>query len=294
MSASAIQTQKFIQVVRWPSCRRRRLSRYRTRRTPGADRAERRRQDDAAHCIAGTHQPTSGRALLFGKDISNLPENHRRTALGMGRTFQISNICTDLSVRENLLLAALGNDARKWVMMRPARAFADIGARVERRMENIGLAERADELVKFFLMANAGSWSLALALISDPKVLLLDEPCAGLSPSERRVCGLSRLCRRDITLLMIEHDIDIALALADRVTVLHRGRIILDGTPGEVQKDEQVREVYWAASDPLLAVRDIHPYYGDSYVLHGLSLELVPGADRRHSGRNWVKWARRR
>jgi branched-chain amino acid transport system ATP-binding protein len=197
------------------------------------------------HCIAGTYRPTSGRALLFGKDISNLAEN-RRTALGMGRTFQISNICTDLSVRDNLLLAALGNDSRKWLMHRSAGSFPDISARVETSAANNGLAVRADELVKFLSYGERRQLELALALISDPKVLLLDEPCAGLSPSERQ--SFSRIISelpRDITLLMIEHDIDIALALADRVTVLHRGRVILDGTPGEVQKDEQVREVYF-------------------------------------------------
>jgi branched-chain amino acid transport system ATP-binding protein len=197
------------------------------------------------HCIAGTYRPTSGRALLFGKDISNLAEN-RRTALGMGRTFQISNICTDLSVRDNLLLAALGNDSRKWLMHRSAGSFPDISARVETSVANNGLAVRADELVKFLSYGERRQLELALALISDPKVLLLDEPCAGLSPSERQ--SFSRIISelpRDITLLMIEHDIDIALALADRVTVLHRGRVILDGTPGEVQKDEQVREVYF-------------------------------------------------
>ncbi len=197
------------------------------------------------HCIAGTHRPTSGRVLLSGADISNLAEN-RRTSLGMSRTFQISNICTDLSVQENLLLAALGNDSRKWKMLRRAASFPDISARVEKSVTDIGLAARADELVKFLSYGERRQLELALALISDPKVLLLDEPCAGLSPSERQ--SFSRIVSalpRDITLLMIEHDIDIALALADRVTVLHRGRVILDGTPGEVQKDDQVREVYF-------------------------------------------------
>jgi branched-chain amino acid transport system ATP-binding protein len=137
------------------------------------------------HCIAGTYRPTSGRALLFGKDISNLAEN-RRTALGMGRTFQISNICTDLSVRDNLLLAALGNDSRKWLMHRSAGSFPDISARVETSVANNGLAVRADELVKFLSYGERRQLELALALISDPKVLLLDEPCAGLSPSERQ------------------------------------------------------------------------------------------------------------
>jgi branched-chain amino acid transport system ATP-binding protein len=197
------------------------------------------------HCIAGTHRPTAGRVELFGQDISNVAE-HRRTALGMGRTFQISNICTDLSVRENLLLAALGNDRRKWLMVHSADSLPDIADRVEQSLLNIGLKARADELVKFLSYGERRQLELALALNSDPKVLLLDEPCAGLSPSERQ--SFSRIISalpRDITLLMIEHDIDIALALADRVTVLHRGRVILDGTPGEVQKDEQVREVYF-------------------------------------------------
>ena len=197
------------------------------------------------HCISGTHRPTSGRVLLFGQDISNIAEN-RRTALGMGRTFQISNICTDLSVRENLRLAALGNDRRKWVITRAAGSFPDIATRVEQSLQKIGLAERADDEVKFLSYGERRQLELALALISDPKVLLLDEPCAGLSPSERQ--SFSRIISalpRNITLLMIEHDIDIALALADRVTVLHRGHVILDGTPGEVQQDEQVREVYF-------------------------------------------------
>lgn len=197
------------------------------------------------HCIAGTHRPTAGRVKLFGQDISNVAE-HRRTALGMGRTFQISNICTDLSVRENLLLAALGNDRRKWLMVRSADSLPDIADRVAHSLQNIGLKARADELVKFLSYGERRQLELALALNSDPKVLLLDEPCAGLSPSERQ--SFSRIISalpRDITLLMIEHDIDIALALADRVTVLHRGRVILDGSPAEVQKDEQVREVYF-------------------------------------------------
>ena len=100
--------------------------------------------------------------------------------------------------------------------------------------------------MKFLSYGERRQLELALALASDPKVVLLDEPCAGLSPSERqRFSGLIRELPRDITLVMIEHDIDIALALADRVTVLHRGSIIFDGTPGEVKTNAQVREVYF-------------------------------------------------
>jgi branched-chain amino acid transport system ATP-binding protein len=197
------------------------------------------------HCIAGTLQPSGGRVLMFGADIGSLPEN-RRTARGMGRTFQISNVCTDLTVIENVLLAMLGTDVRKWTMHRPLTAFADLRAQARTSLARVGLEDRPDETVKFLSYGERRQLELALALASHPKVLLLDEPCAGLSPSERQ--KLSRLVNelpRDITLIMIEHDIDIALALADRVTVLHRGRVILEGTPGDVRTNPEVREVYF-------------------------------------------------
>ena len=183
--------------------------------------------------------------LLFGDDISALPEN-RRTARGMGRTFQISNVFTDLTVLENLLLAIVGTDRRKWIMHRPVSSFAAERAQALDGLARVGLGDRADELVKFLSYGERRQLELALALNVNPKVLLLDEPCAGLSPSERqRFSQLIAALPREITLIMIEHDIDIALALADRVTVLHHGKVILDGTPGEVQTNAQVREVYF-------------------------------------------------
>jgi branched-chain amino acid transport system ATP-binding protein len=197
------------------------------------------------HCIAGTLQPSDGRVVMFGTDISGLPEN-RRTARGMGRTFQISNVCTDLTVMENLQLAMLGTDARKWTMHRPLGALAGLRQRGEAGLARVGLADRADETVKFLSYGERRQLELALSLASDPRVLLFDEPCAGLSPNERqRLFRLIKELSRDITLIMIEHDIDIALALADRVTVLHRGNVIFDGTPNEVRTDAQVREVYF-------------------------------------------------
>ncbi|MEA2928244.1 MAG: branched-chain amino acid transport system ATP-binding protein [Hyphomicrobiales bacterium] len=197
------------------------------------------------HCIAGTQQATHGSVWMFGTNITTLAE-HRRTGLGMGRTFQISNVCTDLTVMENLTLAMLGTDRRKWVMYKSARVFAGLRDRGSAELSRVGLQGRADETVKFLSYGERRQLELALALASNPKVVLLDEPCAGLSPSERqRFSGLIRELPRDITLVMIEHDIDIALALADRVTVLHRGNIIFEGTPGKVQTNAQVREVYF-------------------------------------------------
>ena len=197
------------------------------------------------NCIAGTLRPSAGRVMMFGMDISRLAEN-RRTALGMARTFQISNVCTDLTVAENMLLAMLGTDRRKWIMHRPMGAFRELRERAVDGLAKVGLDRRADEPVKVLSYGERRQLELALALNSDPKVLLLDEPCAGLAPDERqRLSQLVTGLPRNITLIMIEHDIDIALALADRVTVLHRGNVILDGTPGEVQSNPEVREVYF-------------------------------------------------
>jgi len=197
------------------------------------------------NCIAGTLRATSGRVLLFGKDISRLAEN-RRTALGMGRTFQISNVFTDLTVFENLMLSIIGTSRRKWIMHRPVASFAAERTQARDGLARVGLGDRAGAPVKFLSYGERRQLELALALNVNPKVLLLDEPCAGLSPSERqRFSQLIAALPRAITLIMIEHDIDIALALADRVTVLHHGKIILDGTPNEVQTNALVREVYF-------------------------------------------------
>ena len=197
------------------------------------------------NCIAGTLHATAGRVLLFGRDISALAEN-KRTALGMGRTFQISNVFTDLTVFENLMLSVIGTSRRKWIMHRPVASFTAERAQALDGLAKVGLGDRAGEPVKFLSYGERRQLELALALNVNPRVLLLDEPCAGLAASERRrFSQLIAALPRAITLIMIEHDIDVALALADRVTVLHHGKVILDGTPGEVQTNALVREVYF-------------------------------------------------
>ena len=197
------------------------------------------------HCITGTHQASSGSVKLFGDDVTYLPE-YRRTKLGMGRTFQITNVCTDLSLIENLSLAIVGTDQRKWILNRSLSAFSDVRAQAFATLEAVGLKERADEPVKLFSYGERRQLELALALSTHPRVLFLDEPCAGLSPSERqRIFNMIRALPREITLVMIEHDMDVALGLADRVTVMNRGRVMAEGTPAEMQSDPEVRNVYF-------------------------------------------------
>ena len=197
------------------------------------------------HCVTGTLRPSAGRVALFGRDVTGLPE-HRRTALGMGRTFQITNLFGELSLLENLSLALLGTERRKWVMHRPLESYEDVRRRALAGLERMGLAQRANEAVKQISYGERRQLELALALNTGPRVIFLDEPCAGLSPSERQnVSRMIAALPRDITLVMIEHDMDVALALADRVTVLHRGRVILEGSPQEVQANPEVRDVYF-------------------------------------------------
>ena len=197
------------------------------------------------HCVTGTLQASSGRVKLYGHDVTHMPE-HRRTKLGMGRTFQITNVFTDLSLTENLALSIMGTDRRKWVVHRPLEAFPAIRAQALAGLDAVGLKDRADHPVRLLSYGERRQLELALALNTGPKVLFLDEPCAGLSPSERqRIFSMIRGLPRDITVVLIEHDMDVALGLADRVTVMHRGRVMAEGTPEEVQANAQVRDVYF-------------------------------------------------
>jgi branched-chain amino acid transport system ATP-binding protein len=197
------------------------------------------------HCITGTLRPSTGRVLVFGRDVTHLAE-HRRTALGLGRTFQISNVFTELPLLDNLVLACLGTDRRRWVLHRPLTAYPDLVERAVQTLERIGLAHRAEEAVARLSYGERRQLEMGLALAARPRALLLDEPCAGLAPAERlRLARLIAALPRELTVLMIEHDMDVALSLADRVTVLHRGRVVVEDTPDAIQRNPAVREVYF-------------------------------------------------
>ena len=197
------------------------------------------------HCITGTLRATSGAVKLNGHDVTREPE-HQRTKRGIGRTFQITNVFADLTLSENMALAIIGTDRRKWIVGRPLTAFPAVREMVLTGLAAVGLRERADEQVKYLSYGERRQLELALALGTQPKVLFLDEPCAGLSPSERqRIFAMVRELPRDITVVMIEHDMDVALGIADRVTVMNRGEVMAEGTPAQIQADANVRDVYF-------------------------------------------------
>jgi branched-chain amino acid transport system ATP-binding protein len=197
------------------------------------------------HCVTGTLRPSSGSVRLSGTDVTDFPE-HRRTRLGISRTFQITNVLTELTLAENIALAIVGTDRRKWICYRPLDAFPAVREQALAGLEAVGLVHRADEPVRLLSYGERRQLELALALNTRPRVLFLDEPCAGLSPSERqRIFRLVRALPREITVVMIEHDMDVALGFADLVTVMNRGRVMAEGTPAEVQSNPQVRDVYF-------------------------------------------------
>ena len=197
--------------------------------------------------VAGVLPVTAGSIRLFGEDVTRAPA-HRRAARGLARTFQITNLFPGLTVMENCLLAVQALTPVKFSMLRPVAAYPRLRARARAMLAAVGLETVDEVLVANLSHGEQRQLEIALALAGQPRLLLLDEPTAGLSPAESRLMA-DLLAGLDpaITVLMIEHDMDIALALASHVTVLHYGRVIADGTREEIRADPQVREVYLGA-----------------------------------------------
>ncbi len=197
--------------------------------------------------ISGELPVGAGRISLFGENVTRLP-SHRRAALGLARTFQITNLFPTLSVFENCRLAVQALSRVKYSMLRPCRHFAVLDDEARAVLASVGLGERAGAQVRNLSHGEQRQLEIALALASRPRVLLLDEPTAGLSPAESRsMAALLRQLDAAITVLIIEHDMDIALELSDMVTVLHYGRVIADGPREDVKADPQVKEIYLGA-----------------------------------------------
>ncbi|MBI2315677.1 MAG: ABC transporter ATP-binding protein [Betaproteobacteria bacterium] len=197
--------------------------------------------------ISGVLPSSSGRVRLCGRDITNAPM-YRRAHLGLARSFQITRIFRDISVLDNLMLALHGTLRSRYDMFRPAVSYQDIVARAQQLLESVGLWQRRDELAKNMSYGEQKKIEIALALSSAPKVLLLDEPTAGLDIAEiPEFVKLIKAVARGTTVLFSAHDMDVVFGLAERVVVLYTGRIIADGTPGEIQSDPLVKECYLGA-----------------------------------------------
>jgi branched-chain amino acid transport system ATP-binding protein len=197
--------------------------------------------------VSGAIPVSSGTMELFGRDITGMP-SHRRAALGLARTFQINNLFPALTVLENCLLAVQALTRTKFSMFRPLDRYPALAERARATLASVGLADRVGATVRHLSHGEQRQLEIALALAGQPRVLLLDEPTAGLSPAESQLMArLLRTLDPAMTVLMIEHDMDIALEMAERVTVLHYGRVIADGLREEVKANPLVREIYLGA-----------------------------------------------
>ena len=193
--------------------------------------------------ITGDYSVTSGTVELYGTDVTHLPP-HRRTRLGLARTYQNSLLFMGLSVEDSLVLAFRGVRGGRFSPVWPRRADEGRDRAVE-VARLVHLEDVFDQRVSSLSHGQKRQLELAMALAGSPRLLMLDEPAAGLSPGERT--ALSRLLAdlpRTITLVLIEHDMDVALQAADQVTVMQNGAIIAEGSPAEIQANVIVQDVY--------------------------------------------------
>ncbi|HYN17045.1 MAG TPA: ABC transporter ATP-binding protein [Actinomycetes bacterium] len=194
--------------------------------------------------VTGSLRPSAGRVVLGGQDVTRRPD-HARARAGMGKTFQHSSLFTSLSLLNNVALATQRAAGLGMAMVRPAGRHAAVQEQAMRHLELVGLGGRAATPAAALSHGERRQLEVALALATSPKLLLLDEPTAGMSAADSvRFAELIESLGSAVTVLIIEHDLDVVFRLATRVTVLHLGRVLADGTPDEVRADETVQRAY--------------------------------------------------
>jgi len=195
--------------------------------------------------LTGTFAPTSGRILLDERDITGTPA-HRIAHLGLARSFQRTNVFPAFSLLENVWVAAFAT-GRSWngLLFRNADRYPEANERAHQALADVGLEGKSRRLAREISHGEQRQLELAIALAAQPRVLLLDEPAAGLSPEEsRRMVALVRSLKGRYTIVLIEHKMDIIMSVSDRISVMHFGRLIAEGPPAEIQRNPEVRRAY--------------------------------------------------
>ena len=194
--------------------------------------------------LSGQLTADAGRIRFAGHDISVLPM-YRRARLGLARSFQITSLFLDLSVLDNVALAVQAHAGHSFRFWRNARLEAALRGPARAALARVGLADRADRVTSALSHGEHRLIELAIALAGRPRMLLLDEPMAGLGPEESaRMVEMLRALKKELTILLVEHDMEAVFALADRITVLVYGRVIATGAPAEIRNNAAVREAY--------------------------------------------------
>ena len=194
--------------------------------------------------LAGEIAPDAGRIRFAGRDITGLPI-FRRSQLGLARSFQITSLFLDFAAIENVALAVQAHAGHSFHFWRAARSQSELRTPAGAALARVGLAGRADVVVSNLSHGEHRQLEIAMALATKPRMLLLDEPMAGMGPDESaRMVKTLRELKRELTILLIEHDMEAVFALADRITVLVYGRIIASGTPEAIRANAEVRQAY--------------------------------------------------
>ncbi|MEX0407877.1 ABC transporter ATP-binding protein [Aquibium sp. LZ166] len=195
------------------------------------------------NAVTGDFLPTAGRIRFFGEDITDLPP-HERIRRGLRRTYQISQLFNGLSVLNSVYLACKGVSRRRFSLLRPS--ISDVNMQqAESILHAVHLDRERDVLVATLSHGQQRQLEIALALAGAPRLILFDEPAAGLSPAERRdLVAILNGLPRHIGYVIIEHDLDVALRVSEHVSMMHNGRIFKEGTPDEIENDPQVQEIY--------------------------------------------------
>jgi len=194
--------------------------------------------------IAGDVRPTTGTIEIFGRDVTRM-STARRARLGVGRTFQVSNLFRDMTVLDNVRVAARGGTAKARVFWRTQGLSDAVTQSAFEHLEAVGLMSRRNDTVADLSHGEQRQLEIAMALVGEPDLLLLDEPAAGLSATERSTLReLIEQLPRTLPILLIEHDMSLALGLTDRVMCMENGRHVVTGPPDEVREHEKVKEIY--------------------------------------------------
>jgi branched-chain amino acid transport system ATP-binding protein len=194
--------------------------------------------------LTGQLLPNSGTIHFAGQDITRLPA-WRRSALGLARSFQITSLLSDFTASDNVALAAQAHDGHSFRFWGRARKEKHLRQAAQSALDRVGLAGRADTLVSKLSHGEQRELELAVALATKPQLLLLDEPMAGLGITESaRMVKLLQELRREVTIVLVEHDMEAVFALADRITVLVYGRVIASDLPAAIRQNEEVRRAY--------------------------------------------------
>ena len=195
--------------------------------------------------LTGVFPPSSGRILFDGRDITGTPA-HRIAHLGLARSFQRTNVFPAFSLFDNVWVAAFAcNLSWKGLLWRRPDQYPEVAARARAALADVGLADKAEVPARQISHGEQRQLELAIALAAAPRLLLLDEPAAGLSPEEtRRMIALVRSLKGRYTIVLIEHKMDIIMTVSDRISAMHFGSLIAEGSPAEIQRNPEVRRAY--------------------------------------------------